>query len=130
MPVIRGQKVSQQQYDRRQQLTQGEFNRAQQERDKRAHTLCVRIPDDKPRYVTGANAHEVVEKLSVNTLMMADCSGPTDYMQQMSEHSRASRPDAPFIRWDSPDHFLLDAAAAGLFPIVPFDEALEPGAVY
>jgi hypothetical protein len=91
--------------------------------------MRIRLPDDKPRYFTGSPA-EIVEKLAAHPRAgFLNHTGVANYMEKISTLVRDTRADAPYIRWDTPDHFLLDAAAAGWLAIEPFDEPMEPGVV-
>lgn len=92
--------------------------------------MIIRLPDDKPRYFTGEPI-ELVEKLAAQPMNMFGHRNATEYMEAISHHLRnptlgiTTKP----IRYDSPDHFLLDLAAIGWLVIVPYGEPLEPGVV-
>jgi hypothetical protein len=89
--------------------------------------MHVRIPDDKPRYFKGTPA-EIVEKLACWPLTgFVGQHTATEYMERISEHVRGCVPAAPHIRWDSPDHFLLDCHVAGWLIIQRFDEPINHG---
>jgi hypothetical protein len=89
--------------------------------------MIIRLPDDKPRYFTGEPI-EIVEKLAAQPQNTFDHRSAAEYMEIISRHLRNCGA-TKLIRYDTPDHFLLDLAAIGWLVIVPEGEPLEPGVV-